>query len=248
MNPLIMKPLKVALCDDNPQEREFFCNVCKIIKDRQNIEIRLKEYDSGATLLFDMEDTRIMTTVDIVLLDIHMPGSDGIEVARKLREFGYQGAIIFITKSNEHWREAFDVEAFNYLTKDADVEKRFINVFLKAAKEAAERRGRVLLFSSIGETRTIEVTSISHFEVTGYLVTVYYGKEKFEFTSSLTKIESLLFGNHDFMRVNRGYIISIHHIEKINEKTKSAVMLNGETVPISPKYMKELKAAIIKQI
>jgi len=238
-----MKPLKVALCDDNPKEREFFHNICKIIRDRKNIQIKLKEYESGDSLLFDMEDTRIMTTVDIVLLDINMPGGDdGIVVAQKLREFGYQGAIIFITKSNEHWRDAFDVEAFNYITKDKDVEARFTNVFMKAAKEAMDRRGKTLLFSAIGEIRKVEIATISHFEISAHLVTVYYDKGTFEFISSLAKIENLLFGNDDFMRVNRNYLISISHVERIDDK--NAVMFNGAVIPVAPKYMRALKTAV----
>ena len=238
------KPLKVALCDDNVKERAFFHNMCKLIKERKHIQIKLKEYDSGSALLFDMEDSRILATVDIVLLDINLPGQDGIDVAHKLRELGFQGAIIFITKSEEHWKDAFDVKAFNYITKDKDVEKRFVKVFMEAVKEALNRRGKTLLFSAIGETRKIDVASISHFEVADHLIRVYYGNEKFEFVSSLSKIETLLFDNDDFMRVNRGYLLSVPHVERIVDK--NAIMLNGQVIPVAPKYMKALKAAMTR--
>jgi len=234
-----MKPLKVAICDDSPQERKFFYDMCKVIKERQNIQIKLKEYETGNSMIFDLEDSRIMNTVDIILLDINMPGKSGVDVARTLREYGYQGAIIFITKSNEHWDDAFDVEAFNYIRKDDNVENRFIKVFMKALEKAANRRDRTLIFSSIGETRQIEIASISHFEVNNVLVTVYYNDEHFEFSSTLSKIESLLVDRDDFMRVHRSYIVSIPHIEKI--QGNDAIMLNGKTIPVSPKNMKALK-------
>jgi len=239
-----MKPLKVAVCDDNPKERAFFHDMCRLIKERKDIPIKLKEYESGEALIFDLEDTRIMNTVDIVLLDIHMPGKNGIDVARNLREYGYQGAIIFITKSSDHWREAFDVKAFNYITKDQDVEERFIKTFWDAVMEADKRRDRTLLFSSLGETRQIEIASISHFEVADHLIKVYYDKEDFEFISSLAKIESLVFGNDDFMRVSRTCLVSISHIEKINEN--HIVLLNGKSISITPKYIKKLKAAMAR--
>ncbi len=237
-----MKPLKVAVCDDNPKERTLFHDMCRVIKERKSIPIKLKEYETGESMLFDLEDTRIMNTVDIVLLDINMPGKNGIDTARALREYGYQGAIIFITKSDEHWREAFDLKAFNYITKDKDVEERFVKTFLEAVTESEKRRDRTLLFSSLNETRQIEIASISHFEVYDHLVRVYYDNEHFEFISSLTKVESLVIGNDDFKRISRSYLVSLSHIQKFNEN--DIVMLNGKSIPVTPKYMKELKAAI----
>jgi len=234
-----MKPIKVVVCDDNPQERTFFVNMCKTIKERNRVPIMLKEYENGAALLFDMEDTRIMITVDIVLLDINMPGDNGIEVAKKLREYGYQGAIIFITKSKDQWKNAFAVKAFNYITKDDDLKERLIDVFWEALQEAKKRRGKSLLFSSIAETRKIDVDSISHFVVDQHLIKVYYDNERFDFMSSLAKIESLLFGNDRFMRIHRSCLISIPHIKMIHDK--KVVMRNGDTLPISRNSLAELK-------
>ena len=236
--------LKVAICDDNPQERQFFLNMCKVIKNRLQVQIRLKEYTSGNALLFDMENSRIMATVDIVLLDIHLADNHGIEIARKLREMGYQGAIIFVTRSGDHWRDAFDVEAFNYITKDKDIENRFATTFVNALRKAKSRRSEALIFSAIGETRRIPIADILYFEVNDKLMRVHYNNDKFEFVSTLTKIENLLFGNEDFVRVNRNNLISVSHIDRL--EGKDAIMLNGDSIAISPKHMKKLKTAMGK--
>jgi len=239
-----IKPVKVAICDDNPNERQFFYEMCKTIKEKLNIQIKLKEYKTGDSMIFDLEDSRIMNTVDIILLDINMPGKSGTDVAKTLREYGYQGAIIFITKSNEHWRDAFEVAAFNYITKDADIEERFFEVFIKALENAKNRRDRTLIFSSIGETRQIEIATISHFEVNAHLVTVHYNNDSFEFTSTMAKIESLLTARKDFMRVHRSFIVSLSHISKI--QGNELVMLNGKVVLASPKNIKMLKTMLIE--
>ena len=239
---MIIKPLKIAICDDDANERKFFYNMCKVVKERLNIQIKLKEYKNGDSMIFDLEDSKIMNTVDVILLDINMPGKSGIVVAKTLRDYGYQGAIIFITKSNDHWRDAFEVSAFNYITKDADVEERFFEVFVKALEGAKNRRDRTLIFSSIGETRQIEITTISHFEVNAHLVTVHYNNDSFEFTSTMAKIESLLTGREDFMRVHRSYVVSVPHIEKI--QGNELIMHNGKIALASPKNIKVLKTKL----
>ena len=236
--------LKVAICDNNPQERQFLLNMCKAIKDRLNIQIRLKEYTSGNSLLLDMDNSRILATVDIVMLDIYLSDAHGIEIARKLRELGYQGAIIFVARSSDYWRDAFDVEAFNYITKDKDIENRFINTFINALRKAKSRRSEALIFSSIGETRRIPIADILYFEVTDKLMRVYYNNDKFEFISTLTKIESLLVGNEDFVRVNRNNLISASHIEKL--EGKNVIMLNGDSISVASRHMKKLKTAMGK--
>jgi len=240
------KPLRVALCDDDKSEREYFVQVCKRIKETKGLSLRLKEYESGDALLFDFADEYIMSTVDIVLLDINMPGSSGVEVARTLREKGFQGAIIFITKSEKHWRDAFDIKAFHYITKDQEVEDRFATAFLEAALEAKERRGRSLLFSASGETRKIEVASITHFEVMGYIVRVHYRQEQFEFTASLKKIEELLLGNEGFVRVNRSCILALPYVEQFDSKGKKVTLKDGHVIPVAPKYIPILREALKK--
>jgi len=242
-----MKPLKVALCDDNATERAFFYNMCKRIKEQENIQIRLKEYATGEALLFDMDDPLTMNVVDIVLLDIAMPGRNGIEVADQLRKMGYQGSIIFITKSKNYWESAFDVKALNYITKNQEnVEDRFVRTFRTAIEEAMKRRGKALLFSSFDETRQIEVRTISHFLVKDHLMRVYYGENVFEFTSSLSKIKELLFEDKNFMQVNRNTIVSLSHIEKINKNV--LMMVNGHEIPVAVRKMKDLKKIIVQNM
>ncbi|MCL2865629.1 MAG: LytTR family DNA-binding domain-containing protein [Lachnospiraceae bacterium] len=238
--------LKIALCDDDQEERAYFYGLCKKMKEQKNLKIRIKEYQSGDALLNDFQDSKIFSTVDLVLLDIGMPGISGVEVAKKLRQDSFGGQVIFVTKSERHWKTAFDVKAFNYITKNKDAEERFLMVLAEAIEEAKKRRDRTLLFSSIGETRKIEVATISHFEVINKKICVYYGQNQFEFTSSMVKIEELLFGNEDFLKVNRSYLISLSHIEKYEEKGKNVVMQNGAVIPVGRQYIKKLKESIKK--
>ncbi|TAF69964.1 MAG: DNA-binding response regulator, partial [Curvibacter sp.] len=71
--------------------------------------------------------------VDLVFLDIHMPGNSGLTLAQTLRSLQHPPAIVFVTAHAEHAVEAFDLEAVDYLTKPVRLER------LQAALQKAER-------------------------------------------------------------------------------------------------------------
>jgi two-component system response regulator AlgR len=61
--------------------------------------------------------------VDVALIDIHMPGADGLALARSLQALPQAPALIFVTAHAEHAVEAFDLEAADYLTKPVRLER-----------------------------------------------------------------------------------------------------------------------------
>ena len=244
----IMNPIKVAICDDNVEERKYFCNLCREIKDKQGLQIKVGQYETGDSLLFDFEDSKVLNDVDIVLLDIYMPGTSGIDVAEKIRKLNFQGFIIFVTRSSEYWSNAFDLKAFNYIVKGDNMKERFFEVFIGAVNEVRKKKSKTLFFSSINENRQIDIDSISYFEVDKHVVTVHYEMDKtFEFISSLLKIEHMLYGNSDFVRVHRSYLVSLSHVASDKIKERSLEMLNGDIVPVSRKHIVSLREAIANQ-
>ena len=60
---------------------------------------------------------------DVVLLDIHMPGADGLTLAQTLRQLPQPPAIVFVTAHAEHAVQAFELEAVDYLTKPVRLER-----------------------------------------------------------------------------------------------------------------------------
>ena len=137
--------LKVAICDDDIYIREF---VKEIVN--RTICVKADLYETGEALLASQVE------YDILFLDICLNNSkeglrmDGMETARKLRAYS-KGLIIFITAVREYVFEAYDVEAFHYLTKPIDEEK-LCEVLRRAAQKAKERSTEpVLLIKTNGK-------------------------------------------------------------------------------------------------
>ena len=77
--------------------------------------------------------------IDILFLDIQMPGKNGMETARALRKRGMDTILIFVTAIEEYVFQAFDVGAFHYLVKPFEQEK-FAEVLRNAIKQKINKK------------------------------------------------------------------------------------------------------------
>ena len=107
--------MRIVICDDNPIERNNLLEVATHISKSEGYDAEFEVFENAKQMLFELEDK--LELIDVMLLDINMPGIDGMEAASKLRSRGYIGEIVFITVSKEHMLMAFDVRAFNYIVK-----------------------------------------------------------------------------------------------------------------------------------
>lgn len=82
---------------------------------------------------------------DVVLLDIHMPGTTGLQLARAVRQLPSPPLVVFVTAHAEHALEAFDVEALDYLTKPVRLPR------LQAALKKAEQVTRLRKEASVDQ-------------------------------------------------------------------------------------------------
>ena len=121
--------MKIAVCDDS---KEICMKITELIRERDR-RLEISVFSCGEALLNSDE------YFDIILLDIEMKKLSGIDTAKKLRGLeengGRKAIVIFITAFREYMEQAFDVSAFNYITKPI-YEERFFRIFDAAVKEA----------------------------------------------------------------------------------------------------------------
>lgn len=228
--------MKIILCDDNARYREYYIGKLEFLAKKHDVNVEFITFKSGKELLFHVENTVLN---DIIFLDIKMAEIDGIETARKLREYGYWGEIIFLTVSKEHFLSAFDVRAFHYIVKEETSDKKIEEIFLNAVKTAEEKRQESIILTAGGEYRNIRLQDIRYFEIVKRIITVHYDQDKsFAFFSTMGKLENRLIGK-DFVRVHRSFIVSCTYIEKI--AYKELQLRDGTKIPIGRAYYQELK-------
>ena len=130
--------LRIAVCDDEPEQLEKVAGLLRDYGQRRSVPPwQVFPFPSGYALLDGAEE---QGGFDLYLLDVLMPGLDGIQTGAKLRAQGDPGEIVYLTNSRDHAVESYGVRAFYYLVKPVEAEALF--PVLDAALERLERRDR----------------------------------------------------------------------------------------------------------
>ncbi|NCF73767.1 MAG: response regulator [Gammaproteobacteria bacterium] len=177
---------------------------------------------------------------DIVLLDIRMPGLDGIETARHLNALDYPPAIVFATAYDEYAIDAFDARAVGYVLKPVRRSR------LTAALEQASRLAPSTLTSvasqaklpvtrrhvcarARGELRLIPIAEIQCFRADQKYVTVDHENGRDLIDESLKALADEF--SEDFVRIHRSALVAVRFVDRI-EKTadgKSLLVLRDNS-------------------
>ena len=115
--------LTIAICDDQKEQLKRTAELLHAyLNARPTLQGRIFTFTNGAALLAHAES---QNGFDIYLLDILMPGLDGIQTGPRLRELGDGGEIIYLSSSNEYALDSYDVRAFFYLLKPIEAQSFF---------------------------------------------------------------------------------------------------------------------------
>ena len=208
----------IGICDDEKEVRMFLGKKVKSVCP----EAEIRYYQSGKDLLRE-EDP-----VDILLLDIHMPGQSGMETAETFRETNKNTVIIFVTALEEYVYQAFDVGAFHYLVKPVDIKKLETILWQLCSSLTGEyehtlaiRQGTAVIRIPFGQILYLEAMNRKiHLHKNGEFLP-YYGK--------LDELEPTL--PDTFFRCHRSYIVNFDHVQHYK---KEEIWLDNEVVlPLS---------------
>ncbi|MFK7887345.1 MAG: LytR/AlgR family response regulator transcription factor [Gammaproteobacteria bacterium] len=195
---------------------------------------------------------------DVVLLDIRMPGMDGIETARHLTSLEKPPAVIFTTAYNEYALEAFDAQAVGYLMKPVRRERleralthaeRLTVGQLDAVSDADQDSGPRTHFSAriADRLRMIPVSDVLYLQADQKYVAVGLPGEEVLIDDSLKAIEAE-FGSDVFFRIHRNALVAVGHlraIEKRSDGSNVALVHNSDkALDISRRHVASLRKFI----
>ena len=210
------------------------------------------EASSGAEALRQAERLQ----PDLVLLDIRMPGMDGLEAARYLADFDRPPAVVFTTAYGDHALEAFDAHAIDYLLKPIHPD-RLRQALDKVARqgalspgslgEAAHPSKRTHFCARVrGNLELIPVDEVVFLQADNKYVTVRSPDQQILVEESLKSLQQELGGT--FMRVHRNALVAVRAVRGLDKDPAGhfRVLLEGveDRLEVSRRMLPEVKRRI----
>jgi DNA-binding LytR/AlgR family response regulator len=231
----MMTMLLIGICDGDTAVRVMLSDFIKRYKDETGLNIQVLSYDNGDKLLrhypFEM---------DLIFLEIPFlfGKTDGIEIARRIRETDAHVGIVFLTSVLNHVLEAYEVRADNYLLKPLKYTR-----FLKEVEQARTRRGHNRFFIETNDSGVYKIytKSICYIETEERHTKIRTEADMVLSYKRMWEHEQNLFEPH-FIRCHTGYIVNLFYFEKMEQN--DIILLSGERVPVSRNRKKDVLSRI----
>lgn len=194
---------------------------------------------------------------DLALLDIHMPGADGLTLAQALRQLPHAPAVVFVTAHAEHAVQAFELEAVDYLTKPVRLE-RLQQALVKVERQlraqgestAGSEPGEVLLIQERGRTERVPLGEVLYFKAELKYITVRTATKTYILDGALSELEDKYDGR--FLRIHRNALVARHAVRALEKHVDPeegegwAVRLSGldELLSVSRRQLAAVREAI----
>jgi two-component system response regulator AlgR len=212
-------PLRVLIVDDEAPARRRLRDVLTDCASELPVNI-VGEADNGLDALDQVQ----RQAVDAVLLDIRMPGMDGLECAAHLNRLATPPAIIFSTAYDAYACQAFDLSAVDYLLKPVRAD-RLVRALSRAhrinagaldqLREVYPRARTHLSVSEKGRIVLIPVADILYLKAELKYVTVRTALREFLLEESLTRLEEEFAGV--FLRIHRNCLAAKNRIREMGK-------------------------------
>lgn len=230
--------LHIAVCDDDGAVAAANAAAAEeVLLECGNIG-RVATYTDSGNLLYDITEDGFY--FDLILLDIEMPGSSGMELAGKIKPVLPNAKIIFITSHIEYAIDAFELSVFRYVPKQ-DREKRLFSAIRDAVKLLAIEDGRVYTIQTNSRLEKIPYREIYYIERDGKNATIVTESGTSKVRKSLQQVYEEL-ASEEFLYIDRGCIVNLIHVMQV--KDGMAVLKNQTALPISRSHLKEVKEHI----
>lgn len=227
--------IHIAICDDSKQERQILAVLFKRYQELHATPLQIHIFQNGFSLLDAIDQGK---RFDITILDILMPGENGIEIARNIRASGADTEIIFLTSSPEYAVDSYEVKAQNYLLKPVTEEKFFASIDSTLAELDEKDTASFIIYTTEKQYSRIRVSSLVYGEVTHRTITLHLADQTMiSAVMTFTEFQDILKAYPDFIYPHRSYAVNMNYIQYV---TKSDIILtDGQKIPLSRNnYMK----------
>ena len=235
--------IKIALCDDDARALPVIAGAAESAFSAQGIQTEIYRFSSGTALLQAMERTHF----NLLLLDIEMPGMDGIAVGKKLRAMEDDIKIVYVSEAETRVFESFQVQPLGFVRKSNFLNDIAAVVELYAKTSSQEQVGNYLELSTRSGLLSLKSKQVRYIEGSRNYQLLYMDgkKEPIEVKMTMERLEQMT-EPYGFIRVHKGYLVNYLYIQRIS--TGEVTLLDGTEIPIGRSKVGEVKVKYLTLI
>ena len=226
--------MKIAIVDDDDRERTKICTLLREWGEKRRCKVECSEFTDGEDFL------KSAGAYQAVFLDIYMKKLNGIDAAKVLRKYDRNCKIIFMTISEDHRADAFEVHAYDYLEKPvtaAQIER----VMGDMAELPMEDQSYVVLPS--GRSQVPVILSELQYAISDANYCMLQTDQKQRVRIAFSELEQMLSCERRFLKINRGILVNLDFVSTMENRI--CTMKSGEQFPMNSRRADERRQELV---
>jgi len=205
---------------------------------------RILRANSSASALLILTSERL----DAAMLDIHMPGLSGFDLARAVNRFASPPAIVFVTADDETAVVAFDLDATDYLLKPVRPERleraisRIVASVGTSAPVASAQHDEIITVTRGTTIRQIRRSQVRFVQAQGDYARLHTDDDSYLVRIALTDLEEQWSGA-GFLRVHRSFLVALASVASVRVGANPVVTIAGVELPVSRRLLPAVRDA-----
>ena len=219
--------VRVAVIDDVSSERNTMCEYLKRMEADGKQSFAVSCFTCSEEILAEPTGK-----FDLMIFDIDMPGLNGMEAAKRIRENDRQVVIMFVTNVAQYAINGYEVDAVDYVLKPLSYFD-FVMKMNRALNKIAQNEDVNMVVDTVDGVCSVSMAHIVYAEVMLHYVIYHTDQGELRSRNSMKDLEKDLFA-HGFRRCHKSFLVNLRHVKII--RTAEVEMDDGSVIPISRKY------------
>lgn len=215
--------MNIILAEDEAPQRRHLISLIRQSCAAQGVAADIRAYDSGDALVADYAPG-----ADLMLLDIDMPGLNGMDAAARIRKTDERVLIVFCTNLVSRALDGYAVAAMDFLVKPI-TQARIDELFQKVLRRLHANAPATLTLHTPDADTVVRIRDILYAETCDRKLRVHTTSGAIDVRMTLASLENQLSADA-FFRIHNACLVSLAHVDRI---AKNDVSVGGDLLPVS---------------